>query len=364
MSSGSHAPGRQAAAPDGIDLHALAAYLPRFIKGLQAPLEAELISGGKSNLTYYLRSGEQEWVLRRPPLGHVLPTAHDMKREFRVISGLAGSGVPIPAALRLCEDVAVIGAPFYVMERAEGIVVHEELPSGFAERPEDRRAMSEAFIDTLARLHTVDYAAAGLADFGRPEGFMERQVRRWGEQWDRSKTRELPAIEELRRRLFRSLPESPAPGIVHGDYRLENMIFDVERPGRIVAVLDWEMATLGDPLADLGYALMYWVEAGDSVERQQVMDRGAVSMAPGFMTRAELVTRYEAVSGRTLRDVDFYTVFAHYKLAIIVEGIVARFQAGETRGEGFEGYDLKVPVLADLGLEIADRSENRALRGG
>src|SRR5581483_9019393 len=226
--------------PDGVDLAALAAYLPRFIPGAEAPLSAELIGGGRSNLTYYIRSPHGEWVLRRPPLGHVLPTAHDMAREFRVISALGPTDVPVPAALHLCEDPAIIGAPFYVMERVHGVIVHEALPPGVAPSPADRRRMSEAFIDALVRLHAVDYRAVELESFGRPQGFMERQVRRWGEQWERSKTRELPDLEELRRRLALGVPESPAPTIVHGDYRLENMILAADRPDRIVAILDWE----------------------------------------------------------------------------------------------------------------------------
>ncbi|HZU76373.1 MAG TPA: phosphotransferase family protein, partial [Dehalococcoidia bacterium] len=338
-------------------------YLPRFIPAAEGPLQAELISGGKSNLTYFIRSPHGEWVLRRPPLGHVLPTAHDMAREFRVISALAATDVPVPAALHLCDDVSIIGAPFYVMERAHGVVLHDALPPGFAPRLEDRRRLSEAFIDALARLHAVDYAEVGLADFGRPQGYLERQVRRWSEQWERSKTRELPAIDELRRRLARALPESPEPSIVHGDYRLENMILDPQRPERIVAILDWEMSTLGDPFSDVGYALMYWLQPGDPPERQEVMDRGIVTMAPGFMTRAELVARYEQTTGRRLRNIEFYQVFAHYKLAVIVEGIVARDQAGETRGGGFEGYAEKVPILAELALEMADAASDPALRG-
>jgi aminoglycoside phosphotransferase (APT) family kinase protein len=349
--------------PDGVDLAALAAYLPRFIPGAEGPLSAELIGGGRSNLTYYIRSRHGEWVLRRPPLGHVLPTAHDMAREFRVISALGPTDVPVPRTLHLCEDPAIIGAPFYVMERVHGVIVHEELPPGLAPSPADRRRMSEAFIDALVRLHAVDYRAVGLESFGRPEGFMARQVRRWGEQWERSKTRELPDLEELRRRLALAVPESPAPTIVHGDYRLENMIFAAEQPDRILAILDWEMSTLGDPLADLGYALVYWVQEGDPELRRFAMSSGIATAVPGFMTRDELVAAYERRSGRSIANVDFYLAFAFFKLAVIVEGIHARYLAGETRGEGFEQLGERVPALAQLGMETANGSSNPALRG-
>ncbi len=352
-----------ASGPDGLDLAALAAYLPSFIPAAEGPLSAELIGGGRSNLTYYIRSKHGEWVLRRPPLGHVLPTAHDMAREYRVISALGPTDVPVPRTLHLCEDPAIIGAPFYVMERVHGVIVHEELPPGLAPDAAARRRMSEAFVDALVRLHAVDIQAVGLESFGRPQGFMERQVRRWGEQWERSKTRELPDLEELRRRLARAVPESPAPTIVHGDYRLENMIFASGKPDTIVAILDWEMSTLGDPLADLGYALVYWVQEGDPELRRFAMSSGISTAVPGFMTRDELVADYERRSGRSLANVDFYLAFAFFKLAVIVEGIHARFLAGETRGEGFEQLGERVPALAQLGMDAANGSGSPALRG-
>ncbi len=354
---------RSQSGPDGIDLEALAAYLPGRIPAAEGTLTGELISGGRSNLTYFIRSSHGEWVLRRPPLGHVLPTAHDMAREYRVITALGSTNVPVPKTVLLCEDQSIIGAPFYIMERAFGVVVHEDLPEGFAPVPADRRRMSEAFVETLVRLHAVDYDAVGLGSFGRPDGYLERQIRRWGEQWDRSKTRELPELEELRRRLQLALPASPAPTIVHGDYRIENMFFAEGDAGQVNAVLDWEMSTLGDPLTDLGYALMYWVEAGDSAVRQAAIEKGVVTMNQGFMTRAELVAEYEKRSGRPVANIEFYSALASYKLAIIVEGIRARYLAGETRGEGFDDMGFRVPELIELGLETANSSSNPALRG-
>jgi len=349
--------------PKGIDLDALERYLPQHLPEAEGPLEAELISGGKSNLTYLIKAPHAMLVLRRPPLGHVLPTAHDMKREYRVITALRDTDVPVPRSRLLCEDASIIGAPFYIMDYVRGVVVHEQLPPGYAERPEDRRRMCEAYVDTLAALHNVDYEKVGLADFGHPQGYLERQVRRWGEQWERSKTRELPEIDELKRRLAAALPESPAPTIVHGDYRLGNVMFDPVDPGRLVAVLDWEMSTLGDPLTDVGYMLMYWVEAGDPPERREGMAQGAVSALPGFLTRQELLERYADKSGRTVGDVEFYLVFAFYKLAIIAEGIQARYLKGQTYGEGFGDYDQRIRTLARLGLEAANRSRNPKLRG-
>jgi aminoglycoside phosphotransferase (APT) family kinase protein len=355
--------GESQAVPDGIDLKALAAYLPRQIPSAEGPLTGELISGGRSNLTYFVRSAHGEWVLRRPPLGHVLPTAHDMAREYRVITALGDTDVPVPKTVLLCEDKSVIGAPFYIMERVHGVIVHEELPEGLAPAAADRRRMSEAFVEALVRLHAVDYEAVGLGSFGRPDGYLERQIRRWGEQWDRSKTHELPELEELRRRLRLALPDSPPPTIVHGDYRIENIFFAERDAGQINAVLDWEMSTLGDPLTDLGYALMYWVEAGDSEVHQAAIETGVVTMNEGFMTRAELVAEYEKRSGRPVANIEFYSALASYKLAIIVEGIRARYLAGETRGEGFEDMSFHVPELIELGLETASSSTDPALRG-
>jgi aminoglycoside phosphotransferase (APT) family kinase protein len=352
-----------AAIPAGIDFQGVSRFFAERVPGGESPLSIGLISGGKSNLTYLVRSGAREFVLRRPPLGHVLPTAHDMAREFRVLSALAGTGVPVPRPIALCEDPTVNGMPFYVMEYRRGVIIEEELPPGFCATPGERRRLSLALVDTLVKLHAVDYKAVGLGDFGRPEGYIERQVRRWAEQWERSKTRELPAIEELIRRLRASIPESPAPTIVHGDYRLGNMILDEHDPGHVVAILDWEMATLGDPLSDLGYTLGYWGQLGDAPERLVAAPTGAVTAAPGFLTRAELVAEYARRSGRSVEHIDFYQVLAYYKLAVIAEGIHARFLKGETVGEGFEGYDERVNMVSAIALQMADDADDPRLRG-
>jgi aminoglycoside phosphotransferase (APT) family kinase protein len=353
----------QADLPPGIDYEGVSRFFAANVPGGDGPITFTLISGGRSNLTYLVASGDQRWVLRRPPIGHALPTAHDMAREHRILSAIAGTPVPAPHPVAFCADSSVNEHPFYVMDYREGIIVTEGLPPGFAETLEDRRRMSLALVRTLVDLHAVDYTAVGLADFGRPEGYVERQVRRWGEQWERSKTRELPPIEELIRRLRAAIPESPSPTIVHGDYRFGNIMLDAKDPGRIVAILDWEMCTLGDPLADLGYTLLYWGEMADSAERLAVRSTAAVTAQPGFLTRAELTAEYARLSGRDVSAIDFYIVLAYYKLAVICEGIHNRYVNGQTVGEGFEDYDVTATNLVNVALEIADKSELPALRG-
>ncbi|MBM3674306.1 MAG: phosphotransferase family protein [Actinobacteria bacterium] len=345
--------------PEGIDLERLRAYFAAHVPDASdRPLVGTLIAGGRSNLTYSITDGEHRWVLRRPPLGHVLPTAHDMAREYRVLAALGPTDVPVPKALTLCEDTAVNDAPFYVMELVDGVVYSD--PAALATiAPEDARRCSEELVDVLARIHAVDYAAVGLGDFGRPDGFLERQVRRWGEQWERSKTRELPQVDELARRLRNALPESGPATIVHGDYRLDNTMMALDDPGRIVAVLDWEMSTLGDPLADVGLFLLYWGRA----ETPVIATGAAVGGRPGFLSPDEVVEEYARRSGRDVESLDWYEAFACYKLAIIVEGINARFQMGKTLGEGFEAMGQMVSGLVDAALDQANRSSIPALRG-
>jgi len=324
--------------PPGIDLEKVGAFLDK--PGLQA----ELISGGRSNLTYRIWNDEGEWVLRRPPLGHVLPTAHDMAREYRVLSALRDTPVPVPKTVVLCEDNEVNGAPFYVMEMVHGLIVRGEPPKGYADAPGDRSGMAEALIDVLVAIHAVDYKAVGLDGFGRPEGYLERQVGRWAKQWEGNKTRELPEIEELHRLLRERLPSQSDSTIVHGDYRLDNTMLAPDDPGRILAVLDWEMSTLGDPLADLGLLMVYWRDADDRSGRPGL---GGVN---GFPSRKEVVARCSAKSGRSVDDLGFHTALGYYKLAIITEGIHARFLKGQTVGEGFGGIGAGVPMLVNAGL--------------
>ena len=345
--------------PEGVDLESLRGFFADHVAGADGrALSAELIAGGRSNLTYGITDGEHEWVLRRPPLGHVLPTAHDMVREYRVITALGDTDVPVPRTYALCEDNDVNGAPFYVMERVHGRILRdgEDLA---ALTPDEAAACSRELVEVLARIHGVDYEAVGLGDFGHPDGFMERQLRRWGQQWERSKAEDLPAIDDLAQRLRRALPESGPPTIVHGDYRLDNTMLADDDAGRIAAVLDWEMSTLGDPLADVGLFLLYWGQS----EAQIIATGQAIDEQAGFASRDEIAELYAKESGRPVDNLDFYVVFAFYKLAIIVEGIAARYRMGKTLGEGFEHMGQMVKSLVDEALEQANQSSIPALRG-
>ena len=347
----------------GVQHAAVERFFAEHVAGAAGPLRFTLISGGRSNLTYLVESAASEvsrWVLRRPPLGHVLPTAHDMAREYRVLAALRDSAVPVARPLALCEDASVNGSPFYVMEYAPGVVLSDALPPGFAESAAERHRIGAALVETLVALHAVDVQRVGLAELGRPDGYLERQVHRWAQQWERSKTGPLPAIETLARRLARALPISPPPTLVHGDYRLGNLALDPRDPGRVVAVYDWEMATLGDPLADLGYTLVYWAEAG---ERIGAPLSSSLTAQPGFATRAELVEAYARATGRDCSAVDFYRVLALYKLAVISEGIYARHRMGKTYGEGFAGMQRTADTLAECALAIADAAPDARLRG-
>ncbi|MGA5796160.1 phosphotransferase family protein [Streptomyces cellulosae] len=329
--------------PPGLDLDRLRELLERERPGLLGgPLSGRLIEGGRSNLTYTVTDGASTWVVRRPPLGHVLATAHDMKREHRVISALHPTSVPVPRPVLLWEDEEVLGAPFYVMEYVEGTpyrTAGQLAPLG----PERTRKAVLNLVDTLVDLHAVDPAEVGLEDFGRPEGFLDRQLRRWGKQLDASRNRELAGIDELHAALGRELPVSPAPAVVHGDYRLDNALISDDESVR--AVLDWEMSTLGDPLTDLGLLVMYSSPLG--------MPDSPVSTtaeAPGHPTPAELIERYAARSGRDVAAVSWYTAFAWFKLAVILEGIHYRYTLGQTVGAGFDRIGDLVPVFIEHGL--------------
>jgi aminoglycoside phosphotransferase (APT) family kinase protein len=325
--------------PPGLDLDRLRDRLRT------GTLQAELISGGKSNLTYRLTDGNRRWVLRRPPLGHVLATAHDMAREHRVIVALADTAVPVPRVHLLCEDPDVIGAPFYLMDEVAGTVYRTaEDAAGLG--PERARALSFRLIDVLAELHAVDPAAVGLADFGRPEGYLERQVSRWHRQFEASRSRDIPGMDELQRRLSEDVPTGQRATIVHGDYRLDNTI--AADDDTIAAVIDWEMATLGDPLADVGLMKVYWDIAGRMPGNPVA---GAVSPELGFPEMAELVDRYADATGLDLTPLPWYTAFAQYKLAVIAEGIHYRFIQGKTVGDGFSHLGAMVPPLVALALD-------------
>ena len=345
--------------PRGIDLARLSPWFREHVAPVDE-LHAEVIGHGRSNITYRVWNNGDSWVLRRPPMSHVMPTAHDMKREFRVISALKDTAVPVPEAIALCEDVSVNDAPFYIMEYVRGIVPNDASKVAQKFDAATLRRLSEELIDTLMLLHALDPAAVGLADFGKPQGFIERQVRRFTGQIEQHRTRDLSELEELARRLAKAVPPESGAAIIHGDYRLDNCV--ISDDGHIAAVLDWEMATLGDPLADVGMQVMYWSGAGEGTEPAQGV-AASVTALPGFMRREEAIQRYAEKSGRDLSNLDFYIVLAYFKLGVIVEGIYARFLEGGTVGEGFEATGAQAKNLARAGLAVADRSSVAALRG-
>lgn len=339
--------------PPGLPLEPLARFLADHAPGLlEGRLTARLISGGKSNLTYAVGDGRREVIVRRPPLGHVLATAHDMVREHRVITALRDTPVPVPETYAVCPGDEVIGAPCYVMELVQGTpyrLAAELEPLG----PERTRAISERMVDTLVALHAVDPETVGLGDFGRPQGFLERQVRRWKRQLDGSRSRDVAGIDELHAWLATHVPPESPPAIVHGDFRLDNLLID-ERD-EVAAVLDWEMATLGDPLTDVGLLQVYQALSG--------MGGGAgvsdVALAPGWLARDEILDRYAAGSGRDLSHLSFHLGLAYFKLAVILEGIHYRYTQGQTVGEGFSSIGGAVEPLVAGGLAAVAGSSDQ-----
>ena len=333
----------------GADLGALTTWLHAHHPGVvEGDLEGTLVPGGKSNLTYIVSdSSGREVVLRRPPLGHVLATAHDMGRESRVMSALSGSAVPVPQVLAVCADDSVLGAPFYVMSRATGAAyrTREELDDLGTERT---AAIIERLMTVLADLHSIDPADVGLGDFGRPEGFLARQVQRWRKQFDASRSRDLPGEAALFEALAENVPDQGPTGIVHGDYRLDNCLVDVSLPGDpLTAVLDWEMSTIGDPLTDLALLLVYSDLGRDPAWSTAVT---TAPLASGYPSNEQLIERYASVSDRDLTHLSWYVALANYKLAGVMEGIHYRFVQGKTVGAGFEHAGGGVHMLLENGL--------------
>ena len=326
----------------GIDVDKVSRWLVDNIDGATAPFVFDLIAGGRSNLTFRVTDARgSRYVLRRPPLGHVLATAHDMAREHRIIAAVGRTGVPVPRALGLCNDTDVNDAPFYVMSHVDGEVLDSADKAALLD-PSLREGASHHLIDVLAELHAVDVDAVGLGDLARREGYIERQLKRWRTQWENSKTRELPAIDEVEARLSRHVPSQQGVVIAHGDYRFGNCLTDVKQ-GRIAAVLDWELCTLGDPLADVGYLGVYWSDGPSSALRAN-----DPTPAGGFPSYASLVERYARTTGRDMSEIDYYVAFSCWRLAVISEGVYARYLHGAMGKQ--DGIDLSTMKLGPEGL--------------
>jgi aminoglycoside phosphotransferase (APT) family kinase protein len=336
--------------PRGIDAPKVTAWFAVHAPETVPPLRFQAIPGGHSNLTYRVDdSAGHAWVLRRGPLSHVLATAHDMGREHRIISALAPTDVPVPPIVGLCDDVDVNGAPFYVMDFVDGAVLRDRA-AGRQLDEQGRQRAGQQIADVLAHIHAVDPDAVGLGELGRKEAYVARQLRRWHGQWEQSKTRELPVVDDVHAALAERIPEQGPATIVHGDYRLDNCLVGPE--GTIQAVLDWELCTLGDPLADVGLLLVYWTEPGD--ENAALGD--SATLLDGFPTRAELIERYTAASGRDRAQIDYYVAFGYWKLACILEGVFARYQAGAMgQADGFELFGRQVEVLAQAARTTLER---------
>ncbi|HXS35023.1 MAG TPA: phosphotransferase family protein [Solirubrobacterales bacterium] len=342
-----------AEAPEGIDRGGVEAWFAEHVPSVQLPLSFDRISGGHSNLTYGVRdAGSGRWALRRPPLGKRLGSAHDMGREHRVVSALAPTPVPVAPIVGLCEDESVNDAPFYVMEFVEGPILRGLAEAEAFPDEADRKAIGERVVDTLVEIHAVDPDAAGLGELGRKEDYVARQLHRWQGQWEKSKTRELPAIDAVHARLAARIPAQGPATIVHGDYRLDNMILTPS--GEVAAVVDWELCTLGDPLADVGLLMVYWPEAGEEL----VALGQPATLAPGFPKREQLKARYAERSGRDLAQLDFFIALGYWKLAIILEGVYARYAAG-----GYGKVDPGIEAFARLVERLAEAAEQAERRG-
>jgi aminoglycoside phosphotransferase (APT) family kinase protein len=337
----------------GINLENVTRWFESHIEGAKAPLEFTLIAGGHSNLTFKVTDAAGgEFVLRRPPLSHVLASAHDMSREHKIISALWPTPVPVPQPLGFSPDPEVNGAPFYVMRFVPGVVLHDaEIAKKSLSEPQ-RKSVGESFVDVLADLHAVDVDRVRLGDLAKKEDYIARQLKRWYGQFQQSKTRELPAIDRVHDILKARIPPQEKASVVHGDYRLGNCITDPDK-GKIVAVLDWEICTLGDPLADVGYVMATWTQSTDAVAATP----GAPSLAPGFPSREEILERYAERSGRDLSKIDYYVAFSLWKSACIVEGVYARYLGGALgkTDVNLDSFKLRIEVLVELAEQAVDR---------
>lgn len=348
---------RPVRAGEELDTPRLEAWLREHVPGdWEGPLQVEQFPGGYSNLTYLLRAGADEWVLRRPPTGARIRTAHDMGREYRMLTRLRPVFPVVPRALAACDDPAVIGAPFYVMDRVRGVIPRTRaVLERLAPDEASVRAVAHRLVETLAGLHAVDWAAADLADLGRPDGYVERQIRGWAERYQTARTDDVPEVERAAGWLQAEPPASSGAAIIHNDFKFDNLVLDPRTPPAIVAVLDWEMATLGDRLMDLGTTLGYWVDRDDPAH-WQAMVPGGVTLAPGMLSREEVVAAYQAVTGRTVDRAVFYYVFGVFKVAVIAQQIYARYRQGLTRDPRFAGLGRVVAGCGEMACRAIDRN--------
>jgi aminoglycoside phosphotransferase (APT) family kinase protein len=323
-----------------------------------AAIEIKQFPGGHSNLTYLIRYGDHEFVLRRPPVGPVAPTAHDMPREYKLLSVINPHFPLAPRPVLLCEDTSIIGVPFYLMERRRGLIVRFKVPLEIGGNLALRRRVSESVVDTLIALHAVDIQTSGIVQIGKPAGFVTRQVRGWADRWQRSKTGELPEMDRVINWLVDRIPaENDVDAtIVHNDFKLDNIMLDAADPSRVVAILDWEMCTVGDPLVDVGLFLSYWTMKGTEGEADKNSSLRAVTNGPGWMTREEIIERYEAKTGRDLSRIVFYETFARFKVAVVIQQIYFRYVQGQTHDERFRNFDALVRELSREALELAEQS--------
>lgn len=341
---------------DALDTEALAAYLQQHIEGLSGELAVRQFAGGASNLTYQLTMGDREMILRRPPSGTKPKSGHDMAREYKVLSHLQGHFGPAPKPLVFCDDHSVIGAEFYVMEKLSGIIVRRDLPKGMELSAEDAGALCRNLIGTLATLHQVDYARAGLAELGRPEGYVARQVSGWNGRYAKARTGDVPENPQVMAWLEAKQPADGAnPGIIHNDYKLDNVVLDPNNPLEVIGVLDWEMTTLGDPLMDLGSTLAYWVEADDPPYMQ--LARMMPTHLPGMFTRDEVIAHYAELTGRNMDHFDFYYTFGLFRLAVIAQQIYYRYYHGQTTNKRFAAFGQMVGLLIQRTDEIISASD-------
>lgn len=339
---------------DGIAQDSLEAWFRGRVPEIEPPLDYEKIHGGLSNLTFLVTDqAGSRWVLRRPPLGKRLGSAHDMGREVKVVTALADTPVPVPPVVGYCEDEEVTGAPFYAMEFVEGPVVRSPVQAALFPSPEQRQKLGTGLVETLAAIHSVDPDAAGLGDLGPREGYVSRQLKRWSGQWEKSKTRDLELIEEVHGRLVELAPPQSATTLVHGDYRLDNVIYSPT--GDVAAVVDWELCTLGDPLADLGLLMVYWVDPGT----ESVPILKPATTEPGFPRKRDLAAQYAEISGRDISQLDFFVALGYWKLAIILEGVLARFSAGQYGRDEQAGSEFEETIQA-LAVAAADAVERVA----